>query len=228
MFAFAGVSAKLSRKFEHGLVSGLPALFFDLFLLWQLLRRLGPAVRRERINLDSDAALPSWSWVGWETEVVWPYTWNLTTDPSASAPAILGNIRPFYQTNFSYIDSSGDDIKIPSEWSRFAVSGMDVECPLGWSSHSTEPDTNSDSTNQRDIPYFIHRSDTSQKFWFPTPVSDRYWASLSIDKVYFRGMVGQFRLGQVRRLMTQLLTLMEFTLVPCGSTTKMMQTIRKY
>lgn len=205
LFAFAGVSAKLSRKFEYGLVSGLPALFFDLCLLWQPLRRLGPAVRRERIKLDSDAPLPSWSWAGWETEVVWPFTWNRTTDPSGPAPVILGTMRPFYQTTFSYASSSGDDIKIPSEWSNFAFSGE--ERSSDWVSHSTRPDANSDFTNQRDIPYFIHPSDASQQFWFPTPVSNRHWAPLSIDKVNFRGMVGQFRLGQVRRYMTQILTL---------------------
>lgn len=44
-------------------------------------------------------------------------------------------------------------------------------------------------------------------FWFPTTVSNRYWAPLSIDKVSFQGMVSQFRLGQVRRYMTQILTL---------------------
>lgn len=67
---------------------------------------------------------------------------------------------------------------------------------------------NADFMNQPDIPYFTHRLDTSHKFWFPTPVSNRYWAPLSIDKVSFWGiMLGQFRLGQVRRYRMQILTL---------------------
>lgn len=66
---------------------------------------------------------------------------------------------------------------------------------------------NADFMNQPDIPYFTHRLDTPHKFWFPTPVSNRYWAPLSIDKVSFRGMLGQFRLGQVCQYMMQILTL---------------------
>ncbi|KAF2444116.1 hypothetical protein P171DRAFT_444354 [Karstenula rhodostoma CBS 690.94] len=123
--AFAGVSTELGRKFTGGLISGLPAFFFDPCLLWQPLRRQGPAKRRLPKADAAASMLPSWSWAGWATEMTWPYTWVCTEDPTGPSPVIIGRIRPFYKTEFYYSVSNGDRTRIPSDWLRYAAAGMD-------------------------------------------------------------------------------------------------------
>ncbi|KAF4633901.1 hypothetical protein G7Y89_g4218 [Cudoniella acicularis] len=64
--AFSAVLDVLSQTFEGGFLHGLSELFFDYALLW---RPNTPAIRR----IDADhqgSAFPSWSWVGWQGNIV--------------------------------------------------------------------------------------------------------------------------------------------------------------
>lgn len=61
LVAFSAVIDVMSRAFEGGFIHGLPELYFDIGLLW---RPNTPTRRR------GDAVLPSWSWAGWEGNVV--------------------------------------------------------------------------------------------------------------------------------------------------------------
>lgn len=62
--AFSGVAIKLSARFEGGLISGLPELFFDICLLWRPSRRVDRVERRRPNMTDDQVSLPSWSWAG--------------------------------------------------------------------------------------------------------------------------------------------------------------------
>ncbi|KAH9883461.1 heterokaryon incompatibility protein-domain-containing protein [Xylariomycetidae sp. FL2044] len=62
--AFAGVAKQLSFRMETNLCHGIPAEYFDWFLLWD---SLADQTRRH------DA--PSWSWSGWHG-AYWPHIWD--------------------------------------------------------------------------------------------------------------------------------------------------------
>jgi hypothetical protein len=56
IIAFFGVLTAINKNFTGGFIQGIPALYFDLALLWQ------PAEPLRRRTFDSS---PTWSWVGW-------------------------------------------------------------------------------------------------------------------------------------------------------------------
>lgn len=97
--AFSAVLDVLSRTFQHGFLHGLPELFFDYGLLW---RPNTPVIRR--IDAKNDAAkFPSWSWVGWQGNVViscLKISHQLALEENSSPPLI--SIQPavsWYKTN---------------------------------------------------------------------------------------------------------------------------------
>jgi hypothetical protein len=64
MAAFSGIINVASSSFNGGFICGLPVLFFDVALCWQLAG--DPTTRRypsKKSNSDQ-TRLPSWSWVG--------------------------------------------------------------------------------------------------------------------------------------------------------------------
>ncbi|KAL9109804.1 MAG: hypothetical protein Q9187_008121 [Circinaria calcarea] len=66
--AFLGVTSVFNCRFNGGILWGIPEMFFDHCIIWapqKVLRRRGA-----HSHLLSDNALPSWSWVGWEGEIV--------------------------------------------------------------------------------------------------------------------------------------------------------------
>ena len=66
--AFRGITSVLSHKFYGGFICGLPALFFDLALIWQ---PEGTCERRipSKVSSKTEICLPSWSWVGWKGKI---------------------------------------------------------------------------------------------------------------------------------------------------------------
>lgn len=206
--AFAGVSSELGNKFDGGLISGLPELFFDLCLLWQPLRRLGPALRRTSKTENPHHCLPSWSWAGWITEVTWPYTWNRTGDAAAPPPVLIGNIKPFYQADFSYIDMDGVEIRIKNRWLSFAEETLNCRIPSRWSKHNIY-----DKSEIRDYDgitkahYFSHESDGSTQFYFPVPLCNENTPPRAIHLIKLRTMSSFFKLGESRRSATRIHTI---------------------
>ena len=59
--AFGAVIQDFSRAFDGGFFYGIPTLIFDYCLFWSFAPGSVPKRRRE---------FPSWSWLGWETEVL--------------------------------------------------------------------------------------------------------------------------------------------------------------
>ncbi|KAH8722791.1 heterokaryon incompatibility protein-domain-containing protein [Phaeosphaeriaceae sp. PMI808] len=73
--AFAGVLSHLSRTFQGGFISGLPQMCFDAALLWQPWK--GKMRRRRSVRCpESEAILPSWSWVGWTGSALNSESWR--------------------------------------------------------------------------------------------------------------------------------------------------------
>jgi hypothetical protein len=63
---FAGVDTELSRCYNGEFISGLPAAFFHIAVLWE---PFGIIQRRKAQGIDRQSKLPSWSWVGWKGDV---------------------------------------------------------------------------------------------------------------------------------------------------------------
>jgi hypothetical protein len=59
--AFGAVIQEFSRAFDGGFFYGIPTLIFDYCLFWSFAPGSVPKRRKE---------FPSWSWLGWETEVL--------------------------------------------------------------------------------------------------------------------------------------------------------------
>lgn len=64
--AFAGIMTAVGRSCDGGFISGLPALYFNLALLWNA---SGISRRRVSRNSTRNSCLPSWSWAGWESGI---------------------------------------------------------------------------------------------------------------------------------------------------------------
>ena len=77
LYTIAGLMAVWNRLFHGGFICGLPQMFFDDALLWQLCNILH-RISQESCDSDKDV-LPSWSWAGWEGEIesfLWASGWD--------------------------------------------------------------------------------------------------------------------------------------------------------
>ncbi|KAF1973564.1 HET-domain-containing protein [Bimuria novae-zelandiae CBS 107.79] len=102
--AFAGVLSHLSRSYDGGFISGIPALFFDAALLWQ---PYGPLERRKAGSFhapDAGSVLPSWSWAGWHG--------TLQSESWRSAYAYL-------PTDPDFADIGNEERSEPISWTTF-------------------------------------------------------------------------------------------------------------
>jgi hypothetical protein len=135
--AFSAIINVLSRSFPGGLFYGIPELYFDFGLLW---RSNTPSRRR------SDE-FPSWSWVGWEGNVVFSClkkSHQLVWDNESFGPPI--DIYPMvvwhkkiretaekFQIDNSYYDfqkmRKDPSVPLPPGWSRVKPSNLRFKAP---------------------------------------------------------------------------------------------------
>jgi hypothetical protein len=120
-------------------------------------------------------------------------------------------------------------VKIECFWHQWASLVIDYpetqSLTSGWSHYKGIPYNiycgfrNADDGNDagaEKFPYFTHASDPYLKFCFPTPFSTAETCTGEpgcvhcfphiTDKIRFRGMVGQFKLGMARQMTTQIIT----------------------
>ena len=64
LHAVASLLSVMSTSFMGGFISGLPEMFFDEALLWQ------PAQPMQKRRSSGRHDIPSWSWAGWEGEIM--------------------------------------------------------------------------------------------------------------------------------------------------------------
>jgi hypothetical protein len=69
--AFGAVIQEFSRAFDGGFIYGIPTLIFDYCLFWSFAPGSVPKRRK---------GFPSWSWLGWETEVLLHPFWIESED----------------------------------------------------------------------------------------------------------------------------------------------------
>ena len=64
LHAITSLLSVMSTSFMGGFISGLPEMFFDETLLWQ------PAQPMQKRRSSGRLDIPSWSWAGWEGEIM--------------------------------------------------------------------------------------------------------------------------------------------------------------
>ncbi|KAL8366521.1 hypothetical protein RB595_005018 [Gaeumannomyces hyphopodioides] len=174
--AFAGITTSLRSAFQGGFLFGLPEIFLDVALLW---RPMGPCRRRTSSGNEMAArkapgtALPSWSWIGWQTEVD-PHSWKCGYDYIKSANVVSW---PGSKYDVALKASSSWQLKPTVQW--YVADGLDSparpvigdyrryqrsgETPAGWSRYSLPFEGPGDVE-------FVHLSDTKTRFRFPVPL----------------------------------------------------------
>lgn len=210
LFAFAGVATRLAEKFDRGLISGLPELFFDMCLLWRPLRKTGNASRRRPKRLDNGPVyLPSWSWAGWETEVTWPYTWNFTEDFAGPTPIMLKKTQPFFRIQLSYIAANGTTVPIRARWLDEAIEMMGRNSLAGWKTHAIEEDTSQEWALSSKEVMFENVSEPKNdiRFCFPVSLSTSTVPARNTNLLTFRTMSGHFKLGETRSSVARIHTM---------------------
>lgn len=211
LIAFAGIATRLAEKFNGGLTSGLPEMFFDMCLLWRPLRRTGNASRRRPKRLDNGPMyLPSRSWAGWETEVTWPYTWHFTEDFAGPTPIMLKNTRPFFRIQLSYIAADGSTVSINALWLDKAVRMMKQDSLSSWKSHNIDSDVMQEWALSSDEVVFENLSELSEhsiRFCFPVSLSTSVIPARNTNLLSFRTTSGRFKLGETRSSVARIYTM---------------------
>jgi hypothetical protein len=173
--AFAGVISTLGLTFEGGFISGLPQMFFDCALLWQPYE---PVLRRRAIKRPQEkVCLPSWSWVGWRGDIDC-LTWRSGYDYMRKNPdeydetdRSIWNKASWCTTStvkWHRIDESGGKQAIKVSGHLHRENSVHPDCadsalPAGWTRHSCQ---------ESGKPFFRHKCDPTQEFWYPIPLQD--------------------------------------------------------
>jgi Heterokaryon incompatibility protein (HET) len=171
--AFSAIINALSRSFQGGFFYGVPELYFDFGLLW---RPNTPCQRRT----DADEstvypAFPSWSWVGWEGNVVLSClkkSHQLLLDTESSSPSI--EIHPmiiWYKTN----KLTGGKCRIDNSYYSFQRMRNDslVPLPAGWSRVKPSNSTLNASECPNDLRVFKHEGVSHTEFIHPIPIATK-------------------------------------------------------
>ncbi|KAL7897578.1 heterokaryon incompatibility protein domain-containing protein [Trichoderma sp. SZMC 28014] len=201
LFAFAGVATRLAEKFDGGLISGLPEMFFDMCLLWRPLRETSNASRRRPKRLDNGPVyLPSWSWAGWETKVSWPYTWNFTEDFAGPMPIMLKKVQPFFRIQLSYTTADGTTIPVRAHWLDKAIEIMGQKSLPGWETHAIEEYASQEWALSSKEVIFENVSEPKNdiRFCFPIQLSTSMVPARNTNLLTFRTTSGHFKLGEIR------------------------------
>jgi hypothetical protein len=153
--AFAGAMSTWSRWLAGGVLSGLPAAFFHVALLWE---NFGPGKRRYRKSKSANACLPSWSWAGWCCELQ-KGPWMSIQYRYPRVQMIFGQTSLF-QTSKEAIDSSiqwsyhlseeSPAIAINNSWKKLQSyrDNDEMQCPPGWRRESLESFEGSQTENR--------------------------------------------------------------------------------
>ncbi len=169
--AFSAILNVLSRSFPGGFCHGVPELYFDYGLLW---RPNTPLRRRCADASDGSSAFPSWSWLGWEGNVVLSClkkSHQLLWVKESFGPSI--EIYPmvvWHKKN----KQTGEGCRIDNSYHSFQRMREDPSVPLpaGWSRvKSSSLGLNaSDSNFSKDPWVFRHECIPHLEFIHPIPV----------------------------------------------------------
>ncbi|OCL05549.1 hypothetical protein AOQ84DRAFT_379477 [Glonium stellatum] len=168
--AFSATLRVMCRSFKGGFFYGIPEIFFDLGLLW---RPNTPVLRRTSAEIDKEYPMfPSWSWIGWEGNVIitnlsrlYQLLWDgRTTDlPIEISPAVV-----WYKTN----KQNGKRASIDNSYHTFQRVGADLSKPLlqGWSRERPSKPRGYFADFPDDFTVFRHVEIPDIEFFTPVPL----------------------------------------------------------
>ncbi|KAK7212346.1 hypothetical protein V2G26_019524 [Clonostachys chloroleuca] len=174
--AFAGISSAISLAVGGNMISGLPAAWFDICLLW------GPknsVSRRVTKGSKKNYCLPSWSWAGWSGPVEMDVA--SASDFLRSSPRVqmwmMSSARVATLVSWKYhetLESPGRLIQPVIIRSREEWLGGRVECTSDWSRHDTSENPKAKYGYQglKSTPscFFRHSKHPGFEFWYPIPI----------------------------------------------------------
>jgi hypothetical protein len=168
--AFTGVLATFAPVFKGGFISGLPQMFFDAALLWQPYE---PMIRRKASGQTTNMTVPAtWSWAGWHGDLdskSWRSGYSyLRHSPARDGYAPFCSWDTIQTVEWRYADTplrAGTLIEtLPEEAKHFNSQTQTLPC--NWSQKLCL---------RTDRPYYTHKCDSNQGFWYPIPIQqDRF------------------------------------------------------
>ncbi|KAI0423736.1 HET-domain-containing protein [Xylaria sp. FL1042] len=183
LFAFSGIASALSRNFQGGFISGLPASLFHIALLWGPVSTVS---RRAPKGAAGYHCLPSWSWAGWEGKV-WVLrgiTANYVKQcHSRGSGTHLERVSPL--VDWSWRNTPQDTQScIRENWHNHMETywnKLRTPCPPGWTRHRIkEPSgvpswqiANQPQSNTRPLCFYKHESEPDSEFWYPPPMPQK-------------------------------------------------------
>lgn len=197
--AFWGTAAALTTSFKGGFIGGLPAVFFDIALLWQPHDQMQRRVARDPHS--QTYWLPSWSWAGWSGRLdVW--TWSQGSEyirrmRSMDEDETTERVVPLVQW---YIQETPDSEALPisQTWYDYRESYLDTDraAPEGWQRYDNgqNDSTVCNRPLSPSLPVFVDRQprcffkrDThpNDTFWYPIPThnSSDEWRPMTLASI---------------------------------------------
>lgn len=159
--AFSGASSVFNSRFSGGILWGIPEMFLDHCILWRPRKTLR---RRATGRSLSENPFPSWSWVGWEGDLILVGTaLTLGDHPRSDAQPI--DIQPVARW-FKSGKPSSPLSPIKNTYSYLQqIHGrtLSQRLPIGWSQGEFADD----------IFYYTHESVPTVRFPFPIPLANK-------------------------------------------------------
>lgn len=156
--AFAGVLSHLSTTFQGSFISGLPQMCFDAALLWQPWK--GQLRRRRSVKCaETEAVIPSWSWVGWAGAALHSESWRSAASyqyESFQTPEVQQCSWKTISTVSWYYSITTNSPRKPIKVTCHSTSDLDP-VPTGWS---------------RNNQGYRHQRYPDQLFQYPVPIRD--------------------------------------------------------
>ncbi|KID81358.1 heterokaryon incompatibility protein [Metarhizium guizhouense ARSEF 977] len=176
--AFAGISSAISLAVGGSLISGLPAAWFDICLLWSPEKSV---LRRIALASNNNKCLPSWSWAGWSGPVKMDVASG--SDFLRNSPRLwmwmMSSARVVRLVSWKYhetLESPGTVIQPVILRSREDWLDGRVECTSEWTRHdiSESPEAKYETHNPRSAPlhFFRHSKHPEFEFWYPIPLPE--------------------------------------------------------
>lgn len=192
--AFSGVLSVLSRTFTGGFPYGLPEMFSDRALCWRHLDVLEydygakdyitRTIRRRSVSERpkegsfSAAALPSWSWIGWQGNIVIDEQEAILIERHVTKVHETTPITKWFTGN-SPNTPPKDRRRIQSTWFEDRARNKDLgrsgPLPPGWTRHDAPTNTVGNSQSYPDgcgTHVFKHFSEPLASYFYPFPIAD--------------------------------------------------------
>ncbi|KAI0453049.1 HET-domain-containing protein [Xylaria acuta] len=170
-------------KFRGGFVSGIPALFFYIGLLWV---PVSTASRRKPKRSIGEPCLPSWSWAGWEGDVFcrWDRVLSYVKRCSTRGNGILRErVSPLVEWNWAETLEDTNNF-MGDSWHEYMETYWNkphTPCPPGWTRYDIKDPSGVPSSQIANQPrphvlplcFYKHESEPDSEFWYPLPIPQK-------------------------------------------------------